>query len=80
MASQSFNKAFAKVIVETRKIPIDQMLNWDAIADYADALGLKPRSKPLSLAKAKKAVERLYRPRKAKSVADRVSVRAQRKT
>lgn len=41
-------------------------MNRAILADFADALGLKPRSKPLSLAKAKKAVERLYRPRKVK--------------
>ncbi len=42
------------------------MVNPAILADFAAALGLKPRSNPISLPEAKKAVSELYRPRRAK--------------
>jgi hypothetical protein len=42
------------------------MVNPAVIADFADALGLKPRSKPLSFQDAKKAVDKLYAKQRGK--------------
>jgi hypothetical protein len=36
------------------------------LADYAEALGLKPRSKPITYAQAKKLVDKLYTRRHGK--------------
>ena len=43
----------------------------DILKDFADALGMKPRSKPISLAKARKIVARMYKGKKVKPLAQR---------
>ncbi len=51
----------------TRSGSLNQIPSIAILADFAEAIGLKPRSKPLTYQEAKKAVSELYRPRGAKS-------------